>query len=141
LVELSDEPLLVINGDVLTEIDFRAMLAYHREHNSKLTVAVQSYSVEVPYGVVETEGLMLKRLVEKPSLEFLVNAGIYLLEPEVCRFVSKSDRLDMTDLIQSILDQGWPVIVFPIREYWTDIGQHSDYEQAQEHMINQVSSK
>ena len=131
LIEPPKETTLVINGDILTRLDFRAMLAYHREHQADLTVAVRHYDVKVPYGVVECEGSMVRRINEKPVFEFFVNAGVYLLEPSVYGFIPNGRRFDMTDLIQRLLDVARPVASFPIREDWLDIGQLSDYEQAQ----------
>lgn len=127
------ETTLVMNGDILTQLDFRAMLAYHREHQADLTVAVRHHDVEVPYGVIECDGHLVRRLREKPAVEFLINAGIYLLEPAAYRFIPAAERFDMTDLIQRLLDAARPVVSFPIREYWLDIGRHADYAQAQEH--------
>jgi len=132
LMEAPDEPLLVINGDILTRVDFRSLLAYHRKHNADLTVGVRRYDLQVPYGVLECEGPYVRHLREKPQLDFLVNAGIYLLEPSVHRYIPNGQRFDMTDLIQRLLEDGRSVVSFPIVEYWLDIGQHMDYEQAQE---------
>lgn len=132
LMKTPQGTVLVINGDILTQIDFRAMLAYHREQKSDLTMAVRRYEFKVPYGVVETEGTSVKRLVEKPLIQNLINAGIYLLEPYVYRFIPNGERCDMTDLIQCVLDEGRPVAAFPIHEPWMDIGEHSEYLQAQE---------
>ena len=126
------EPLLVINGDILTRVDFRAMSAYHQEHNAALTVAVRKYDVKLPYGVVENDGVYVQGLVEKPVLSFFVNAGIYLLEPTVHRHIPNDRHFDMTDLIPLLIDAGQPVVSFPVLEYWLDIGQHGDYLQAQE---------
>lgn len=134
LMEPPQETILVINGDILTQVDFRSMLAFHHEQHADLTVAVRPYEVQVPYGVVESEGTSVRCLTEKPRLTFLVNAGIYLLEPTVQRFIPKGECIDMTDLIQSLLAASRPVVAFPIHEYWLDIGQHSDYMQAQEHI-------
>lgn len=130
LLEVPRETTLVINGDILTQVDFRAMLAYHREHQADLTVAVRHYDVKVPYGVVECDGPVVRRLSEKPVMGFFVNAGIYLLEPVVYRFIPNGQRFDMTELIQRLLDQGRAVVGFPIREYWLDIGGRAEYEQA-----------
>jgi dTDP-glucose pyrophosphorylase/CBS domain-containing protein len=127
------DTLLVINGDILTEVDFRTMLAYHQEHQAILTVGVRKYELNVPYGVVESSGVFVSGLKEKPCLSFFVNAGIYLLEPEAHGHIPINHRFDMTDLIQLLLDQGKPVVSFPIIEYWLDIGQHADYARAQEH--------
>lgn len=134
LLEPPNETTLVINGDILTQVDFRAMLAYHREHQADLTVAVRHYDLKIPYGVIECEGPVVRRLSEKPVLGFFVNAGIYLLEPMVYRFIPNGQRFDMTDLIQCLLDEGRPVVSFPVLEYWIDIGRLADYQQAQEHV-------
>lgn len=138
LMESPTQTVLVINGDILTQVDFRAMLAYHREHAADLTVAVQWYDLQVPYGVVECEGALVRRLSEKPSFKFLVNAGIYLLEPGVYGFIPDGEPYDMTDLIQRLVDEGLQVVAFPIREYWIDIGEHEDYESAQEQLKNWI---
>jgi len=136
LMEQPDEPLLVVNGDILTRVDFRAMLTFHREHGADLTVGVRQYELQVPYGVIECDGPRVRRLREKPSLGFLVNAGIYLLEPSVYRYIPSGQRLDMTDLIERLLAEGRTVVSFPIVEYWVDIGQLEDYEKAQEDIRN-----
>jgi len=132
LMEKIRDTVLVINGDILTKVDFRTMVAFHREHHADLTLAVRRYDVHLPYGVVDCEGISVRRLKEKPSLNFLVNAGIYLLEPTVYRYIPNGERFDMTDLIQRLLDAGRPVVSFPIWEYWLDIGEPNDYERAQE---------
>jgi dTDP-glucose pyrophosphorylase len=129
-----EEPLLVINGDILTKINFHSMLVYHLEHQAELTMAVRKYDFDVPYGVVECEGVAIKELREKPSMSFFVNAGVYLLQPSVYSFINNGESLDMTDLIQRLLDASRSVISFPVLEYWVDIGQLADYERAQEDM-------
>lgn len=132
LMKMPDEPVLVINGDILTQVDFRSMYAFHQEHRADMTVAVRRYEVKVPYGVVDCEGARVRGLREKPELSFFVNAGIYLLEPTVFRHIHNNQRMNMTDLIQTLIDCGQAVISFPICEYWLDMGQHADYKQAQE---------
>jgi dTDP-glucose pyrophosphorylase/CBS domain-containing protein len=122
---------LVINGDILTQVDLRAMLSFHQEHRADMTVAVRRHAVQIPYGVVECEGVRLTDLKEKPHVPFLVNAGVYLLEPSVYEFIPNGERINMTDLIDLLLKAGRPVVSFPIHEYWMDVGQHGDYAQAQ----------
>jgi NDP-sugar pyrophosphorylase family protein len=129
-------PVLVINGDILTRVDFRKMLEHHREHGAEMTVAVRQHTVHIPYGVIDSDGLWVRQLREKPQINLLVNAGIYLLEPSVYRYIPNGQRLDMTELIQRLLDDGCKVISFPIVEYWLDIGQHADYQQAQTDVKN-----
>ena len=123
--------MLVINGDILTRVDFQAMMAYHREHKAEMTVAVRKYDLEVPYGVVECDGPDIRSLSEKPVLNFFVNAGIYLLQPKVSSFIPNGEHLDMNELIDKLLFAKWKVVSFPIIEYWLDIGQLDDYERAQ----------
>lgn len=130
LLEKPDEPLLVINGDILTRLDFGAMLDFHRQHEADLTLAVRQYEFRVPYGVVETDGLNVIHISEKPKVQNFVNAGIYLLNPGVQRFIPQSRRFDMPDLIARLIEENRRVICFPVREYWMDIGKFGDYTQA-----------
>lgn len=131
LLEQSDEPLLVINGDVLTRLDYRAMLQFHREQHAEVTVAVRKYDVHVPYGVVEPQGAHVRALAEKPTYSFFVNAGLYLLEPGALRSIPQDTRFDMTDLIKLLLAQDRIVASFPMHEYWLDIGHPEEFAQAQ----------
>ena len=138
LLEESDEPLLVINGDILTRVDFRAMHNFHREHNADLTVAVRLYEMRVPYGVVDTDGVAVRGISEKPLLKQFINAGIYLLSPTVKRMIPNGQPYDIPDLIQLLLKEGRTVVSFPIREYWLDIGEAGQYDQAQADIANGV---
>jgi dTDP-glucose pyrophosphorylase len=137
LLEEVDEPLLVMNGDILTNIDFRALMKFHRDHRAALTVAVRQYEMQVPYGVLDAQDGVISGLREKPRLSFLVNAGIYLLEPSVLKHIPANGRYDMTDLISDLLKAGQPVVGFPVMEYWLDIGKHDDFQKAQED-VNRV---
>lgn len=141
LLEENSTPLLVINGDILTGMDFRTMMQFHREHRADMTVAVRQYDLEVPYGVLECEGHVISRISEKPKYSFFVNAGIYLLEPMVHQFVPRDQFFNMTDLIETLIGAGRTVVSFPIVEYWLDIGRHDDYRQAQEDFKNGRISK
>jgi dTDP-glucose pyrophosphorylase len=126
--------VLVMNGDILTNVDFAAMLAFHREHAASMTVAVRKHSVQIPYGVVECDGADIRRIVEKPTRNVFVNAGIYLLEPTLWPLIPRDRHFDMTDLIERARAEGQIICAFPIREYWLDIGHPTDYEQAQRDM-------
>jgi dTDP-glucose pyrophosphorylase/CBS domain-containing protein len=136
LISPPSETQLVINGDILTQIDFGAMLAFHQDNAASLTMAVRRYELQVPYGVIECDGARVTSLKEKPQVGVLVNAGVYLLEPSVYEFIPRGRSFNMTDLIWWLLDAGRTVISFPIREYWLDVGQHGDYAQAQDDMKN-----
>lgn len=125
------EPLLVMNGDVLTDVDVRSMLQFHREHRSDLTIGVRQYEIEVPFGVVETNGnATVTGITEKPILRHFINAGIYLVHPDVCRLVPPNRYFDMPDLIRAVIESSGTVISFPIREYWLDIGHLEQYQKA-----------
>jgi dTDP-glucose pyrophosphorylase/CBS domain-containing protein len=125
-----DMPLLVINGDILTSIDFRAMLDFHREHAAEMTVAVKEYEVRIPFGVITIDGIDAVGITEKPIFRRFVNAGIYLIQPGICKLVPQDRRFDMPDLIANLLNAHRRVICFPIREYWIDVGQIDQYERA-----------
>jgi dTDP-glucose pyrophosphorylase/predicted transcriptional regulator len=125
------DPLLVINGDVLTNVDVRAMLDFHREHQALLTVGVRQYDIEVPFGVVETSGVRVVGIQEKPVLRHFINAGVYMADRSVCRIVPEDQRFDMTDLITAVVESGGNVISFPVREYWIDIGRIEQYHKAE----------
>lgn len=131
LIETPKEPLLVINGDILTRVDFRAMLSFHRQHAAALTIGVRSFNFQVPYGVIECDGPDVRGVREKPVYSFFVNAGVYLLEPDAHQLIPAGQHFDMTDLMDVLLKSGRRVVSFPIVEYWQDIGQHTDYEQVQ----------
>jgi dTDP-glucose pyrophosphorylase len=130
LLEESDEPLLVINGDILTRVDFRAMHDFHGEHEADLTVAVRQYEFQVPYGVIETRGVEVVGISEKPVMRQFINAGIYLLNPSVVRSIPNGQASDIPDLIDRLMKQERRVVCFPIREYWLDIGKADQYDQA-----------
>lgn len=132
----SQEPIFVINGDILTRIDFRSMLSFHLDHNADLTVAVRQYDMEVPYGVLECTGPQVENISEKPTYRFFVNAGIYILQPTSYHFIPENQRFDMTDLIEALISARRTVVSFPITEYWLDIGKPNDYQKAQEDIKN-----
>lgn len=133
LIEPPTEPVLVMNGDILTRVDFQSMFHFHQDHHADMTVAVRQYEMDIPFGVVETSGERVTGIREKPLMKFFVNAGIYLLEPSVFRFIPREGtRFDMPELIERLLAAGRNVVSFPVSEYWLDIGQHDDYQRAQE---------
>ena len=135
LMEPPAGPLLVVNGDILTGVNYQDMLAYHRENGAIATVGVRKYDVEVPYGVIDCSGVAVSALREKPVQQFLVNAGMYLLDPAAVAYIPEGERFDMTDLIQRLLAEGRKVVAFPVVEYWLDIGKPADYERAQKDVL------
>ena len=125
---------LVMNGDLVTELDYAALLRFHRRHDHAVSVCVRREAFEIPYGVVQLDGdSMITGLEEKPRQKVFVNAGIYVLEPDVIDLIpTDQPHYDMTTLIQAAVDRGMPVGAFPIVEYWRDIGQHDQMNAARE---------
>ena len=128
LLDSNEHTSLVINGDIMTQLDFRQMQDFHHSHNAIITVGIRKFEFKIPYGVVETEGVEITSLLEKPRRTVFVNAGVYMLEPVALRKIPRGLHFDMTDLIQILLEGGENVIAFPIPEYWLDIGCPKDYE-------------
>jgi NDP-sugar pyrophosphorylase family protein len=133
--------ILVLNGDVLTEVDFRKMIDFHHENSAVLTMAVHPYRVQVPYGVVESNGHHVLGMREKPQLSFSVNAGIYVLSPQAHARIEPGERMMMSQLIEALLCDNEKVIAFPFEEYWLDIGQHDQYQKAQSDISDLKTSK
>lgn len=123
-------PVVVMNGDLLTKVNFANLLEFHEETDSVACMCVREYDLQVPYGVAQVDGHHLVGLEEKPKHNFFVNAGIYVLDPEAVALVPEGVRFDMTTLFDRLLAEGRNVTVFPIREYWLDIGRIGDYERA-----------
>lgn len=127
-----ENSFLVMNGDLMTDLDYRSLVKFHRESNCCMTVCVRRHSIKIPYGVIEmsSDNLTIGQVVEKPDHEFLVNAGIYMLEPEMVELIPKGEFFDMVQLMNSALAKGWNVGAFPVLEYWKDIGQHDQFKEA-----------
>jgi dTDP-glucose pyrophosphorylase len=130
LPERPTGPLIVMNGDLLTSVDFRHLLDFHREHAAEATMCVREYSFVVPYGVVELDAHRIGAVSEKPVQRFFINAGIYALEPSVLDRVPPEARFDMTTLFESLISDRRETAAFPIREYWLDVGRLDDLERA-----------
>lgn len=130
-----EDPLLVVNGDILTALDFKALFSFHFEHDAEMTVAVREYGFDVPYGVVETDGVHVTGVTEKPTIKVFVNAGIYLVSPSARELIPSGQSFDMPQLIDVLVRKGRKVISFPVWEYWLDIGRQEDYERAQHDIL------
>jgi len=130
MLKAPEGPLLVINGDVLTQVNFRSMLSYHTDNEADMTVGVRRFELQVPYGVVEMGDSRVVGLDEKPTYRFFINAGVYLIEPDVLSLIKSAEHLDATELIDRLLGAGKKVVGFPIHEYWLDIGRPDDYAKA-----------
>ena len=124
------EPFIVMNGDILTKVDFKSLLKFHQAKQSFATMGVREYEVQVPFGVIRLKDELISELTEKPTERYFVNAGIYVLSPECLRFIPKNAYCDMTTLFQTLLENGKATYSFPIRDYWLDIGRAADFQRA-----------
>ncbi len=130
LAERPEAPFIVMNGDVLVALQFPELLAFHREKSATGTLIVREYEQQVPYGVVRSADGLMTGIEEKPVERYYVNAGIYVLSPEALDRLTPGHPLDMPDLLSAIAADGQNVGVFPLRDYWRDIGRIADLEAA-----------
>ncbi len=135
LPETPLKPFLVMNADLVTDLHFQDLINFHLEHKSVATMCVKEYEFVVPYGVVRVNDGAIEKIDEKPVHKFFVNAGIYVLDPKVLKFLPENKSLDMTDLFSRVIDGNQNTAVFPIHEYWLDIGGEDDYQRANGNII------
>lgn len=125
-------PVIMMNGDLLTRVNYRELLEFHQQHENVATMCVREYEHQVPYGVIQSDdGHRIATMVEKPVQRFFVNAGIYVLSPELVSSVKSGVRIDMPTLLEKEIASGKDVVMFPVHEYWLDIGRMEDFKRAQ----------
>lgn len=132
LPDLSSKlPLIMVNGDILTNVDFSKILEFHNDHDADATMCVRDYEVKIPFGVIEGEGHEITDIVEKPTYRYFVNTGIYVVSPSVIGSLPKKKYLDMPTLFEQQRVIGANTLKYPIHEYWLDVGRHDDFKRAQ----------
>ncbi|MCB2299660.1 nucleotidyltransferase family protein [Clostridium tagluense] len=124
------KPFIVINGDILTGIDFEKFLNHHIKNNFNITVGVRNYEINVPYGVLVTDNMLIESLEEKPTYKFHINGGVYVVNPEIVKYIKEDEVYNMTDLIEDAMNNDYTSGIYEITEYWKDIGQIEDYRKA-----------
>ena len=128
-----DETFLAMNGDILTKIDYKALIRHHSEQRSALTIAMHRKDIKIDLGVLETnDNGEIISYNEKPLYSFDVSMGIYVYEPHVLKYIPKGEYMDFPDLVRALLDHGEKVVGFHSQDYWLDIGRREDYELAQQ---------
>ena len=130
------KPFLMVNGDVLTKLDYRKFFEFHVSEGAAMTVGGVDYRVKIPFGVIESENGVVSGVTEKPTAEYLVAAGIYALSPEAVHGLAKPERLDVPDLMLGLVRGGKKVLTFRITDPWLDVGKMSDYEKAAEEVAS-----
>jgi NDP-sugar pyrophosphorylase family protein len=121
---------LVLNGDILTTSNLLNLYHFHKKHKSQVTIGATNHHIRIPYGVISHEGNKVLELKEKPIQSYFCNAGIYALSSDILKYIPKDTFFNMTDLIDKCLSSSDIVSVFPVHEYWSDIGTASDLEKA-----------
>ncbi len=136
LIDGLDEDFLVMNGDVLTDLDYRQLVQGHLEGGQAATIAAHKRAVQIPLGVMEFDDEVhddrVTNYVEKPTLFYEVSMGVYCFAPRVREHIPSGERLDFPDLILRLIGAGEVVSAWRSGDHWLDIGQHDDYEQAQD---------
>ena len=124
------EPIIVMNGDILTKVNYTQLLDFHHDHEADATMCVREYDFQVPFGVVDLNQEKIFHIEEKPVQSLFVNAGIYVLSPKTIELVPEDRFFDMTDLFNLLLQNNKSTIAFPLKEYWIDIGRSEDFQKA-----------
>jgi dTDP-glucose pyrophosphorylase len=132
LPERPGAPLLVMNGDLLTNLHFTRLLRFHENHGNAMTIALREHRVSVAYGVAELSAHRITRLVEKPSLRYDVNAGVYVVDPSLLQLIPTGQAFPITDLANACLSRDLPVGGYRMDESWIDVGLPEEYHRAQE---------
>lgn len=131
LVPDLNETFLVMNGDLLTTLDYGGMYRYHKERNAIATLAAYPREVKIDLGVIDIDSDgWVKDYIEKPTYKYSVSTGVYIFEPQVLDYITPDQHLDLPELVLRLINQGHPVNVYRFDGYWLDIGRHDDYEKA-----------
>jgi dTDP-glucose pyrophosphorylase len=129
--ELPNLPIVVTNGDVITEIRYAAILDFHEKQGAAATMAVRSHEWQNPFGVVQIQGVEIISYDEKPIYRSNVNAGVYVLDPAVLKFIPKSEAFDMPSLLEIAGKNSERIVAYPVHEQWLDVGRPKDLQQAE----------
>lgn len=133
--EFFHEYILLMNSDLLTDIDYSEMFDMLISNDADMIMATVPYEVNIPYGVVTTEGDQITSLKEKPTYTYYSNAGIYIFKKKHLNRIAKDECYNATDLLNDLLSSEAKVLNYPIRSYWLDIGKPHDFEKAQKDII------
>jgi NDP-mannose synthase len=130
-IEGLDDSFLVMNGDILTDLDYAKFVEHHRAGGSIITIATHKRTVKIDFGVLETVDGYVSEYIEKPTLDYLVSMGVYVMEPAVRKHIKRGEYLDLPDLVRLLLTSGEKVRAYPFEGRWLDIGRQEDFIEAQ----------
>ena len=137
--DIPESPVILSNGDLLTQVDFEQLMKFHNKYEADATMCVREYSYQVPFGVISGDKNRITDVSEKPTYRHFVNAGIYVIAHELLSQVSRNKKMDMTDYFTHCIAQEKNMLMFPIHEYWLDIGRHDDLKKANQDILNMSS--
>ncbi len=123
-------PFIVINGDIISPVNFGSLLEFHQQSHKSMTLCTREFNFQVPYGVLKLNGSQLVSIEEKPSQNIFINAGIYVINPELLKYIPEKNRFDMPELINIAIKEGNEIACYPVSDYWLDIGTPQDYIKA-----------
>ena len=133
LIDDLDETFLMMNGDILTDMDFNKFIKYHIDNGGVATIATKTRTVDIDFGVIEsTSDNMLTGYIEKPSFNYQVSMGVYVFGRSVMQYIKKGVHTDFPDVIKMLIADGKSVVSYPFQGYWLDIGRHDDFAVANE---------
>lgn len=130
--QFQNEDILVMNADILTNIDFYDFYINYKSHKDDMSIATFNIRINIPYGILDTADKKINSLIEKPSFNYYSNAGIYMLNKEILKYIPNNSKFDSTDLMEVLINKNKKVSHFPIRGYWLDIGNAQNYAKAQD---------
>jgi NDP-sugar pyrophosphorylase family protein len=125
-----NETFMVMNGDLLTTLNYDDLIQYHYKNKAIATIAVRDAEVNIDYGVIKSKGNELREYIEKPILEYTVSMGIYVFEPEILKYIPQGKKFDFPELMQILLKEKRKVALYKSKDFWLDIGRHEDYQKA-----------
>lgn len=135
-----DKPFFVINGDIFTNLNVENMMKFHVKNKFDITVGTRKHLFQIPYGVIETENNYIKHIKEKPKIEYLINAGVYCLNPNLINLIPNNEYFEITDLIDICIKNGGKVGSYEIKDYWMDIGRMEDYNKVNNDIYDLISA-
>ncbi|WP_027624884.1 nucleotidyltransferase family protein [Clostridium lundense] len=133
-----DKPFFVINGDIFTNLNVQNMMEFHKNSEFDITVGVRKHTFHIPYGVIDAENNLINSVKEKPSIDYLINAGVYCINPDLIKYIPKDTYFEITDLINICIKNGFKIGSYEIKEYWMDIGKIEDYNKVNEDIYDLV---
>ncbi len=122
----TNSPIIVTNADLVTNLKFRDILNFHNHNNADMTVAIKKHEYQNPFGVIDSKGIVLQKIIEKPSVNFNINAGVYVINKNLFKIIKKNQYFDIPEFINFYLKKKKKIIIFPLHEDWKDIQQPKD---------------